>query len=215
MRPLAIQTRYRLKGAKLDRNQWGSPSPESEQAYRDLMQLGWDELRAHKPDYFARLSVSLAHARGRVLEVGCGIGTMTRWLARQPDVSQVYATDAFEQAVEAVQGLDLEGVECRRMSAEDMNIEPGREFDTVMLCELIEHLYADEEAALLKAVRQHLAPGAGYVVSVPIGWLEDPHHVRAFSRRRFARHLRRHYGPVEGVDVSAGYSQVAWGRFRQ
>jgi 2-polyprenyl-3-methyl-5-hydroxy-6-metoxy-1,4-benzoquinol methylase len=212
---MSIQARYRLTGARLDRNQWVSPSAESERAYRELMELGWDDLKARTPEFFARLEASLKHARGRVLEVGCGIGTMTRWLAAKPEVSNVLATDAFPEAVRALSQLGLAGVEVREMAAEGMTLEPGRQFDTVMLCEVIEHLYPDEEAALLDVARQHLAPGAGYVVSVPIGWLEDPHHVRAFSRGRFERHLRRHYGPVEGVDVSSGYSQVAWGRFRQ
>jgi 2-polyprenyl-3-methyl-5-hydroxy-6-metoxy-1,4-benzoquinol methylase len=206
--------RYRLTGAKIDRNQWHEPSPESQEAYRAMRERTWDELREHNPDYFARLSYSVEHAKGRVLEIGCGQGNMTRWLVQQPEVQSIVAVDAFPQAVEALNALGLEGVECRTMAADALELGANERFDTVMLCEVIEHLYPDEETALLESIRPHLAERARFVVSVPIGWLEDPYHVRAFSLGGFRRHLRRHYGIVEGVDVSSGYSQVAWGIFK-
>jgi len=214
LRPFSLMARYRLTGAKIDRNQWHAPSPESKQAYRAMLERTWDELGEHNPDYFARLSHSVEHATGRVLEIGCGMGNMTRWLAPRPEVESILAVDAFPQAIEQLQALGLEGVECRTMAADELKFTADDRFDTVMLCEVVEHLYPDEEMALLESIRPHLAERARFVVSVPIGWLEDPHHVRAFSLRGFQRHLRRHYGNPEGVDVSSGYSQVAWGTFK-
>lgn len=211
LRPLGLHLSWRLLRRKIDRNQW-EMQPESAQRHRQWMEISWEQTARDYPDYFARMSVSVAHTRGRVLELGCGIGNMTRWIAARPEVTGVLAVDGFEQAIRELQARNLRGVEARAMDMHALDFT-GHTFDTVVMCELLEHLYPDEEAALMRAVKPHLAPGAGWVASVPIGWLEDPHHVRAFSRERFARHMARHYGPVDGRDESSGYSQVAWGRF--
>lgn len=209
---MALHLRYCLFRQKIDRNQW-KLQPESAVRHREWMTLSWEETASGFPDYFARLSASIAHARGRVLELGCGMGNMTRWIAARDQVSEVVAVDGFEQAVAELRSRALPKVDARRMGMHELHFDAEERFDTVVACELLEHLYPDEEAALLAAIRPHLAQDADYVVSVPIGWLEDPHHVRAFSRARMSRHLARHFGPVDGRDESSGYSQVAWGRF--
>jgi 2-polyprenyl-3-methyl-5-hydroxy-6-metoxy-1,4-benzoquinol methylase len=155
----------------------------------------------------------VARASGRVLELGCGIGTMTRWIAARPDVHCVVAVDAFEQATRRLEQEKLPEVQVMCAPAHNLALTGEDAFDCVFLCELIEHLYPDEERALPAAIRPHLAQGARFVVSVPVGWLEDPGHFRGFSARAFERHLKRYYGEIEGVDRSAGYSQVARGRF--
>ncbi|MCC7509249.1 MAG: class I SAM-dependent methyltransferase [Planctomycetes bacterium] len=211
---MSLHLRYCLLRQKIDRNQW-ELQPESALRHRKWMTLSWEETASGHPDYFARLSASVAHVRGRVLELGCGMGNMTRWIAARDEVSEVVAVDGFEQALAELRQRALPKVDARCMGMHELHFEAGERFDTVVACELLEHLYPDEEAALLAAIRPHLAQGAGYVVSVPIGWLEDPHHVRAFSRAKLTRHLARHFGPAEGRDESSGYSQVAWGRFTQ
>ena len=209
-RPLTIRLRYSLFGTKIDRDQWSPHSAESIEAYRKQMTDSWEQIRERSPDYFARLSVSVARMQGRVLEVGCGTGNMTRWIAARPEVSAVTAIDGSSAAIEMLRSYHLPKVRALAMPVDAISLH-GAKFDCLALCETLEHLYPDEERALLDAVLPLMAPSAKYVISVPVGWLEDPHHVRAFSRSGFKRHLERRYGKPESVDYASGYSQVAWG----
>lgn len=212
-RPWLIWANYRLRGRRVDRNQWQVEDAPNLQRYEKMLGWSWDETRAQAPDYFARLEASVRQAHGRVLELGCGIGTMTRWIAQRPEVASVLAIDGFEPPIERLRVLGLPKVTPQVMSLEHLDLGREPRFDCVFLCELIEHLYPDEELPLLDKLRPALAPGATFVVSTPIGWMEDPRHVRGFSVRQFEAHLARHYGKVAGIDRSSGYSQVAWGEF--
>lgn len=199
---------------KIDRNQWSDKPENSLETYENMMRWTWDETRENAPDYFQRLQFSVEHAHGRVLEIGAGIGTMTRWLAISDSVESILATDAFEKPVQKLEAADLPKTSAQWMPVENMQIEKDNHFDTVMLCEVLEHIYLDEEKKMLRKLRSHVGPQSTWIVSTPIGFMPDPHHVRGFSKKKFIKHLEKHYGPVEDVDYRSGYSQVAYGTFR-
>ncbi|MCC6572363.1 MAG: class I SAM-dependent methyltransferase [Planctomycetes bacterium] len=207
MTPLRLRLALAATGVRISRNQWDAAGLAH---YREQMKWTWAETREKAPDYFKRLEASIAGVSGRVLEIGCGVGTMTRWIAASDKVTEVVAVDGFELALAELRAAKLPKVRPLHMQADNLRLPPGH-FDTVMLCEVIEHLYADEELRLISSIRPHLAPNARYVVSCPVGWMEDATHVRAFGKRCFRRHLERYYGPVQKVDFSSGYSQVATG----
>lgn len=212
LKPFYLYWHWRFTGRRISRDQWAGAGSSLE-IYRGQRDLPWPEVEARWAAYAARAAAAIAQTSGRVLEVGCGIGNLTARIAARPQVSSVIAVDGFSAAIDELAALQLPKVEARVSSADSLRLQPADQFDTVVLCEFLEHLYIDEEASLLAAIRPHLAPGARWVVSVPIGWLEDPHHVRAFSIPRFHRHLRRHFGPLEGHSEASGYAQVAWGAF--
>lgn len=214
-RPFSLQMQYRILNRRIDRNQWSDDNGEAMDRVRDMLDWTWQETREKAPDYFARLDAAVQQTRGRIIEIGAGIGNMTQWIARRDEVEKVLALDAFESAVRELEARRLPKVEARRIRENALVLPPDVRFDTLVMCELIEHMYPDEEFAMLNELRPLAAEGARFVVSTPIGWLEDPFHVRGFSRARFRRHLQRHYGEVEGVDEASGYAQVAWGRFRR
>lgn len=214
-RPLWLHVQYRILNRRVDRNQWSDANRAAMDVMRSRLEWTWQKTREQEPQYFARLEGAVGQTRGRVLEIGAGIGNMTQWIARRDEVEHVLALDAFKEVVDEIAARRLPKVEARHTPADAPPLKPEEQFDTLVMCELIEHLYADEERAMLEALRPHAAEGARFVVSTPIGWLEDPYHVRGFSRARFRRHLERHYGEVEGVDESSGYAQVAWGSFRR
>jgi 2-polyprenyl-3-methyl-5-hydroxy-6-metoxy-1,4-benzoquinol methylase len=198
---------------RVERNQWLNPESDSRQIYRRQMVWSWEETREQAPEYFARLRFAVEKAQGRVLEIGCGIGNMTRWLAASPNVESVIAIDAFEEAIRELEQYKIPKIQALIMSVKALQFPEGTHFDTVMLCEIIEHLYADEEKQMLAELRKYVDDTTRYVVSTPIGWMPDPHHVRGFTKRQFRKHLARHYGPPEEFDYASGYSQSAFGRF--
>lgn len=204
-----------FRSKRIERNQWLDPGSESRRIYRRQMSWSWEETRELAPDYFERLRFAVEKAQGKVLEIGCGIGSMTRWLAASPGVESVTATDAFEQAIQELKQYNIPRTQALVMPLEALQFPDGTHFDTVMLCEILEHLYPDEEKRMLKGLRGYVDGRTRYVVSTPIGWLADPHHVRGFSKEQFRRHLARRYGPPIEIDYASGYSQSGFGLFRK
>jgi 2-polyprenyl-3-methyl-5-hydroxy-6-metoxy-1,4-benzoquinol methylase len=198
-------------GKKINRNQW--ISEEKLLAYKDLMTLSWEEIERNAPKYYKRLRFSLSNADGKVLELGCGIGTMSRWLSELAQVEHIWAVDAFKEAIETLKAYSIPKVTPLTLSVENLRLISGVRFDTVMICELLEHLYTDEERTMLESLNSLIDSMTKFIISVPIGPLQDPHHVRSFSKEQFRKHLVKYYGnPIE-IDYSSGYSQVAWGYF--
>ena len=205
---LPLQT---ILGIRINRNQW--VRKEEVFMYTNLMTLSWGETELTAPKYFKRLKFSLSKASGKVLELGSGIGTMTRWLSESAHVEHIWAVDAFEEAIEKLKSYNLPKVTPLKMAVEDLKFNPEIRFDTVMICELLEHLYPDEETKMLRSLRPLIHSMTRFVISVPNSNLQDPYHVRSFTQEKFKSHLIKFYGnPVE-IDYSSGYSQVAWGVF--
>jgi ubiquinone/menaquinone biosynthesis C-methylase UbiE len=198
-------------GTRINRNQWRCESKTL--TYRKLMTWSWKEIELYAPKYFNRLKFSLSKASGKVLELGCGIGTMTRWLSKSVHVEHIWAVDAFEEAIKVLKSFNMRKVTPLRLPVEDLGTISKIRFDTVLMCELLEHLYPDEETKMLKSLYSLTDSTTKFVVSVPVGSLQDPHHVRSFSKERFKRHLIKFYGEPIEIDYSAVYSQVAWGYF--
>ncbi len=213
-RPWLLWLDFVLRGRRINRDQWDdATATATKQVYQNLTRWSWDETQVQTPQYFRVLQQAVGLARGRVLELGCGVGNMTRWFAAKGGADSILAIDAFPFAVGYVRQAGYPNVDVMCAPVEALGLPPGRKFDTVVLCELIEHLYTDEEQKMLDALRPSLERHATFVVSTPVGFMPDPNHVRGFSKNSFKRHIRRHYGTLEGVDYSSGYSQVAWGKW--
>lgn len=212
LKPNVIKLKYLVLGAKIGRNQWDGH--KSLKTYEDLMAWSWEEIQKNASNYFRRLNFSISKVRGKVLEIGCGIGTMTRWIAASREVEHIWAIDFSAEAIEKLIGHNLPKVTPLKMSVESLVFEPEIIFDTVMICEVMEHIYPDEEKRMRNTLRKVVNSKTRYVISVPIGWLPDQYHVRSYSKKGFIRHLRKFYGEPVEVDYSSGYSQVAWGYFK-
>jgi SAM-dependent methyltransferase len=95
----------------------------------------------------------------RVLDVGCGTGTMLSHLERYGEVSGV---EADEQAVEFCRGRGITAVQ--QADPPPLPFEDGR-FDLVTALDVLEHVEEDER--LLAEMRRVLRPGGVALVTVP------------------------------------------------
>ena len=198
---------YTIFGSKVSRDQWDA----KEDAYDDYLVQTWAEIEKGSPDYIKRVAASIKHCRGKVLEIGCGAGNMTRWIAAQDGVTDVLGIDGFEPGIKKLNALELPNTSAVIGDIAELELSHDYRFDTLVMCEFLEHIYPDEECKLIAALKKYAAPNARYVISLPIGWLEDPHHVREFSKAKFKRHLSQNYGPADTINYDSGYSQVASG----
>jgi len=109
------------------------------------------------------------HVDGRVLEVGCGTGNITHFLASQAD--EVVGIDPVARFIDRFrQRFDHRtGVDSLRCTLEDLT-PPTQDtscFDTVVSCNVLEHI--EDHVAALKQAASHLRPGGKAVIFVPAG----------------------------------------------
>lgn len=197
---------------KIDRNQWRDS--KSWENYNSLMTMSWEELESKARSYFQRLKFVVEHVKGHVLEIGCGIGNITKWIWSLEKVKQVIALDAFQESIQTLKMHKFPKVIPIQMRLENMKLEKGKKFDTIILCEIIEHIYPDEERKMLDTLRGHLNAKTAFIISTPIGWMSDAYHIRGFTVTEFKRHLNKYYGPPIKIDYSSGLSQIAFGYFK-
>ena len=202
---------WRILRKKIDRNQW--TDKRKWKIYNELMSYSWEETKSNAKPYFQRLNFVVERVEGNVLEIGCGIGNMTKWISKSEKVKNVIAIDAFRDAIEALKKYNMPKVVPIQMRLENIHFKNIKKFDTVVICEVIEHIYPDEENKMLNTLRFYVDSKTIFIISTPIGWMDDFFHIRGFSKKRFKRHLRKYYGKPLEISYTSGYSQIAYGHF--
>lgn len=105
----------------------------------------------------------------RVLEIGCGRGEFSCWLARQPNrpvriVASDFADTALRKGVVAAREQNLSGIS---WELSDIQMLPFRDetFDTVFSCETVEHV--PEPARAVEELARVLKPGGRLFLTTP------------------------------------------------
>jgi SAM-dependent methyltransferase len=174
-------------------------------AAQDLERLGTAK---HFFDWV--LDVFDPYLRGRVLEVGAGLGTITRMLVdRYPDLSVVAlepAANVFAD-LESYAALTPRVAACRQTLAE-YEPDPGNGFDAVVYLNVLEHIADDAQELRLAA--EALRPGGALLVFGPaLEWLYSELDYRAGHYRRYGLRGLRALATEAGFEVvSARYFDV-------
>jgi SAM-dependent methyltransferase len=131
----------------------------------------------------------------RVLDVGCGTGTMVRELRRYGHVQGI---DADETAVHFSRERGIEDVE--HVPEGPLPFEDAR-FDLVTALDVIEHV--DDDLGLMRELRRVLAPGGTLLVTVPaFRFLWGP-------QDEISHHKRRYRAPELGDRLRSAGFEVA------
>jgi SAM-dependent methyltransferase len=166
-----------------------------------LRATGWDTSVLAIERYWKRVKWAADQCCGRVLEIGAGMGNVTRWIARNPEVREVVALDITEEYIRALREFGWPKVNpiCANIHSENEKIAKLGPFDAVVMAEFIEHITIDEEIALLGVVRPLMAPGGVWIITTPIGFMKAQTHVRGFNSPLFRARCRLLYGPIEAT----------------
>lgn len=106
----------------------------------------------------------LRGVRGKVLDVGCGAGSVAKAVKRQrPDLA-VFGCDVSQSAL-AIASTSAEGVDFRPATAERLPFDDG-EFDFVWIFDVLEHVEIPEQ--VLREVARVLRPGGGFHIVLPL-----------------------------------------------
>ncbi|MEO7192524.1 MAG: methyltransferase domain-containing protein [Vicinamibacterales bacterium] len=133
------------------------------------------------------------HIRGRVLEVGAGIGGTGRFLCTAGVSSWTCLEPDESLASRLRQGLDERPfpVPSRVLTGTLMSVPAGDAYDTLLYSDVLEHIPDDRGELRLAAT--HLSPHGRIVVLSPAGqWLSSPFdeavgHCRRYSRASLVR----------------------------
>lgn len=131
--------------------------------------------------------------RGRVLELGCGTGRVTRYLAALSD--RVEAFDISERMLAACSAL-CPSVDLRQGDLRDLSPYPVGAYDVIWPSfNVIDVLGHEQRLALLSALRDRLAPGGLLVFS--------SHNLAAAARRRRPLDFRAQRLPARVKETAA------------
>ncbi len=141
---------------------------------------------------------------GRLLEIGCGNGGMTRMLALQ--VAGIVALDVSAPSLDSVDRLGLDNVRTEETLVEQY--EPSTPFEWIVISEVLEHVRKPQR--LISTCLQWLSPGGSLLVTTPNGHWESDEHLQEFTLENFSRLLLG--GDLETAQV--GYCRDGRGRRR-
>jgi SAM-dependent methyltransferase len=150
------------------------------------------------------------YLRGRILEVGAGLGTITRnLLDRYADIAVVClepAENLFDDL--ASYAALTPRVVALRQTLADYEIRPDQRFDAVMYLNVLEHIADD--AAELRLAATALRPGGAVLVFGPaLEWLYSELDYKAGHYRRYSVRRLRGLAEAAGLEVvSARYFDV-------
>lgn len=165
------------------------------------------ELFAHSGSYnrflWRRLR-SLGPPRGRVLEVGCGIGNITHFLLAEPEVEAVHALDPDPAYVETVR----RELGCSRLTLSACSLEAFRPpafpegsdglYDAIVSSNVLEHIEDDRQA--MRDFARLLRPGGVVLLLVPAHrWLYSDLDRNLSHYRRYRRRDLQELADVAGL----------------
>ncbi|SHK25109.1 cyclopropane-fatty-acyl-phospholipid synthase [Bradyrhizobium lablabi] len=101
-----------------------------------------------------------------VLELGCGWGSLSLWMARQFPNSQIIAVSNSRPQRDYIEReANSRGLKNLRVITSDMNVfDPERQFDRIVSVEMFEHMMNWRE--LLRRVRSWLAPDGCFLLHI-------------------------------------------------
>ena len=178
-------------------------------------------------DHYARYHFVLRRfgKGGSLLDVGCGLGVGTRFLAQR--FERVVGVDPSGAAVEEARRRTVHPGITFEVLNDFLSPARNEQFDVVTCLEVIEHTL--EQDQLVALVRERVRPGGVAVFSTPNAFytrgagIQNPYHVKELTESELREVLGRHFTHVRlmvqvqlnGVFIAGGERSVEGLRLEQ
>ncbi len=116
---------------------------------------------------YRRLCKMGLHTNSTVLEIGCGIGTLTYLLTRKVKTGRVEATDISPQSIEYAK-KNLVRPNLSLFAGDILQLEPtAKSFDFILLFDVIEHIPIEDHAALFAKINGWMHDDSSLLINIP------------------------------------------------
>ena len=104
----------------------------------------------------------------RVLEVGCGIGTVSHLIAKKTPDGSVLAVDISPESIGKAKSL-WSAYKNLTFEVSDMKDfqKPKMKFDFIVFPDVLEHIPVEDHLALFQTIQKHAAKGAVIFIHIP------------------------------------------------
>lgn len=102
-----------------------------------------------------------------VLEIGCGIGTLTGLLAKKLPKGHLVAADISDESIKIAQSRLSNSTNVEFIVTDMSDFYCNRKFDFVVLPDVMEHIPVDQHEALFKTIRNHIHPDSFVLIHIP------------------------------------------------
>ena len=107
------------------------------------------------------------HTNSTVLEIGCGIGTLTYLLTRKIKKGRIEATDISPKSIEFIKKY-LSAPNLFPYAGNILNLKPQfKAFDYILLFDVIEHIPIEDHARLFAKVSQWMYDDSCLLINIP------------------------------------------------
>ncbi|MDN3205709.1 SAM-dependent methyltransferase [Algoriphagus sediminis] len=103
----------------------------------------------------------------KILEVGCGIGTVSHLLASYVKRGKVLAVDISPESIKKAQGLWKEQKNLEFAVSDMKDFERNEQFDFFVFPDVLEHIPIDQHPPLFRTVRKHAHEDSAIFVHIP------------------------------------------------
>jgi len=164
----------------------------------------------------------------RVLEIGCGIGTLTTLLSKALPKGHVHAADISPSAITMARSSLSHTKNVEFMVSDMSEMSWARMYDRIVLPDVLEHIPEEQHQQLFGLLAAHLVPEGRVCINIPdpeaLDHLRrtDPGQLQIIDQslailpmaQRFAQHglVLDHYGPYR---IWANEPDYVWIEFRR
>ena len=103
-----------------------------------------------------------------VLEIGCGIGTVSHLLAHQAKSGEVLAVDISPESIEKAKEIWKDQQNLKFEISDMSNFDkPGKKFDFFVFPDVLEHIPVDQHARLFQNIQKHSHAESVVFIHIP------------------------------------------------
>ena len=102
-----------------------------------------------------------------VLEIGCGIGTVSNLILRTVRRGRFVGADISGESLDVARRLNSHSPNAVFVQTDMSDFSASEKFDFVVFPDVLEHIPVDQHAAIFRTVAAHCSPGAQVLINIP------------------------------------------------